>query len=272
MLGGRHKQQKAISGYTIIEVLIVLAVSGLMFVIAANFINGKQQKTSFTEGVNEMASRIQDSIEQVTDGNYSDIPFSCSPAGAGLAIGTSGSPANSSQGTNPSCVFIGKFLHFNVSGGPTNYEVFSLAALRSSTTLGADVTPVVGGSVDLTQQQTIPQRLDAKWVRINGNSTSPYNGTVVQGFGFAQSQGSLESNGSYSNGAQTVQLVSSTNLAAGADESGAVSQLTGNVSAVNNAALCLSDGTRYAIIFIGDTANGGDQLGVNVKMLGTQTC
>lgn len=54
------KGGKSPLGYTVVEVMIVLAVSGIMFLVAANFINGKQQKTSFANGVNEMASRIQD--------------------------------------------------------------------------------------------------------------------------------------------------------------------------------------------------------------------
>ena len=84
MLGGKNKQPL---GYTIIEVMIVLAVSGLMFIIAATFINGKQQRATFTAGVNEMASELQNVIEQVNDGSYADVPLNCVSAGAGFPSG-----------------------------------------------------------------------------------------------------------------------------------------------------------------------------------------
>ena len=62
-------------GYTIIEVMIVLAVSGVMFIIAASFISGKQESTAFTEGANEFASQLQQTIAEVADGQYSDVTF-----------------------------------------------------------------------------------------------------------------------------------------------------------------------------------------------------
>ncbi|HVV66698.1 MAG TPA: prepilin-type N-terminal cleavage/methylation domain-containing protein [Candidatus Saccharimonadales bacterium] len=259
MLGGKYKQQKQGMGYTIIEVMIVLAVSGLMFVIAATFINGKQEKTAFTQGVNEMASRVQDVIEQVTDGNYSDIPLKCTGSPSGTTIG---SDPTETQGTNSSCVFIGKFFHFGVSGTPTNYELFSLAAFFGSTSLGADVTPITG-AVDLTQQQTTPQHLNVAWVKANGATT--------YGFGFVQSQGTKVS-GDYTNGAQTIGLVYSPSLTGGASESTAASELKGHVASASSAQICMTDGNRSAFITVGDTSNGGDQLAVNVKMRGTVPC
>lgn len=94
-------------GYTIIEVMIVLAISGLMFLIAANFISGKEESTSFTEGTNEFVTDMQSVINQVTDGQYSDISFQCVSSGGTLSF-----PSGGSQGTNPACVFLGKFLYF----------------------------------------------------------------------------------------------------------------------------------------------------------------
>ena len=59
MLGGRNRHSKQPFGYTIVEVMIVLAVSSAMFLIAANFINGKQERTAFSQGSNEMVSQLQ---------------------------------------------------------------------------------------------------------------------------------------------------------------------------------------------------------------------
>ena len=266
MLGGKNKHQPL--GYTIVEVLIVLAVSGVMFVIAANFISGKAGKTAFTQGVNEMASRIQDSIEQVIDGEYSDIPFNCSASGSSLSISATADP-NHKQGNNPECVFIGKLLQFNNNGDPSSYEVFSLAAARGSTSLGSDVTPVEGGGIDLTTQQTVPQHLMLTNTAISVNGTA----TKYYGFGFTQSQGTAGATpGTYASGAQTVGLVYASGLTSGNDnETTAISAITGQVAPARSISFCLTDGTRYAQISVGGTGIGG-QLDVSVKMKGSSAC
>jgi hypothetical protein len=269
MLGGKNKQAKPL-GYTIVEVLIVLAVSGMMFIIAANFINGKQQKTAFTQGVNEMASRIQDSVEQVTDGQYSDIPFACSASGAPLTI--SDSAGSNTQGTNSDCVFIGKFFQFYNNSDPSSYEVFSLAADRSKTSLGPDVTTVRANDgssgVDLTTQQTVPQHLEVfnSLTIVNGSGNTQ---TGLYGFGFTQSQGTAGSTaGTYASGAQTINLVYSPQLNAPKDEQGAATAITGHVVLANSVTFCLTDGTYYAKFSIGGQAANGNKLGVKVQMKG----
>lgn len=265
------KGGKAPLGYTIVEVLIVLAVSGMMFVIAANFINGKQQKTAFTQGVNEMASRIQDTIEQVTDGKYSDIPFNCSAA-TPVQI-TSNSAAT--QGTNPPCVFVGKFLQFEDNNVPTSYEVFSLAADRSKTSLGPDVAPVRSddGAVDLTTQQTIPQNLSLSSTKINIADASGTTHGLNYGFGFTQSQGTAGAvNGTYASGAQTVNLVYSPDLNAPTSEIGAIGAIKGKVALAKSATFCLTDGTYYAQFSIGGIGSNGNRLGVRAQMKGKTAC
>lgn len=270
MLGG--KNQKPL-GYTIIEVMIVLAVSGVIFLIAANFINGKQARTAFNQGVNGMASRIQDVIEQVTDGQYSDIPFNCA-AGTPLSISDTGS--TNTQGTNTGCVFIGKFFQFDsASNPPSSYNIFSLAANRSATSLDGSVTPVRSNSgspqtVDLTIRQNIPQNLTISSTGVTitaGGNTYPN----IYGFGFAQSQGTPGAvSGTYASGAQTISLVYVPNLTSAVNETGAITTITGNVTTADSAAFCLTDGLRYAQISVG--LNNAAQLSVKVEMRGTTAC
>jgi prepilin-type N-terminal cleavage/methylation domain-containing protein len=266
------KGGKSPLGYTIVEVMIVLAVSGIMFVVAANFINGKQQKTTFTNGVNEMASRIQDIIEQVSDGQYSDIPFSCKGAAAG-ALTISSTISDKTQGTNKDCVFIGKFLHFSVDGNRSAYEVFSLAAARASTSLGPDVTPVLGDDIDLTDQQIVPQSLEITkpgdprpGVKVTGAPGTYY------GFGFAQSQGSEgDALDTYASGAQMVNLIYGPALQSStAKEGDAASAITGHVAIAQSISFELTDGNQCAQISIG--AGNGSQLDVNVTIEVPRSC
>jgi prepilin-type N-terminal cleavage/methylation domain-containing protein len=270
MKGGKNRQPL---GYTIIEVMIVLAVSGVMFLVAVQFINGKQARTSFTAGVNEMASQVQNIIEQVTDGQYSDIPFTCQGTpGAPLQNITQGGQG---QGTNNTCVFLGKLLHFDST--LKTYEVYSLgaavgAAPPNAIWLGQDVTPIVNGnmSVNLMTSQATPQNLDATvYVTPVGAAASFQS----YGFGFTQSEGTLNilAPGTYNSGAQLVNLVYSPNLNSAGDdnESTAVSDITSDVYLASSVTVCLTDGTRYAQIGIGDTNANSNQLSVNVAMNNT---
>jgi prepilin-type N-terminal cleavage/methylation domain-containing protein len=262
MNGGRRPQ-----GYTIIEVMIVLAISGVMFVIAASFISGKEASSAFTEGTNEFASQLQTYISQVTDGQYSDVNLTCNVAVPGntLTFNTAAS-GSSIQGTNSQCDFLGKFIHFSVSSDPTSYEVFSLAGARTDDTL-ASATPVIGNGIDLTDQNTIPQSLRVVDVKVTDTGGATHNS---YGIGFVQSQADCDVNDSCVSGAQTVYMVYSPglNVPVGAtlDELAASTAIAGNLNTATAADICLTDGTRYAELTIGDSSSSGSQLNVNVDV------
>jgi prepilin-type N-terminal cleavage/methylation domain-containing protein len=202
MNGGKNRQPL---GYTIVEVMVVLAVSGVMFLIAAQFISGKQEKAAFTAGVNDTASRIQDVIEQVNDGKYSDVPIGCalSLSGTGLTIN---GLVGAQQGTQNQCVFLGKLLEFNA--GSPNYTVASIAG----SFLSGDTQPTLANdnptltSPYLDDSQVTPQSLDVTHILIKDDNGNPLALDSVFNFGFIQSLGS--SNGStFNTGAQTLLLV-----------------------------------------------------------------
>ena len=54
MIGGNKPH-----GYTIVEVLIFLAISSLMFLLAATFISGKQSAVEFKQGMNDINTQIK---------------------------------------------------------------------------------------------------------------------------------------------------------------------------------------------------------------------
>lgn len=55
-------------GYTIVEVLIFMAVSGLMFVMAVVFVSGKQANAEFRQGLYVVNSDIRSVINDVANG------------------------------------------------------------------------------------------------------------------------------------------------------------------------------------------------------------
>ena len=255
MKGGKNRQPL---GYTIVEVMIVLAVTGFMFLIAAVFINGKEARTSFTEGTHETASDIQNIIEQVSDGKYSDIRIYCSASGG--TLNTNSSPPGTAD-----CTFLGKFIHFPVVGNSssTNYEVFTLAGARQISggpppSLSADLITAITNP-ELTVQSATPQNLEVKDISVNGVSGA-------YGIGFVQSLGNAIS-GTYVSGAQTVMMVNAPGLNAGDTSETAAAATLNNLQPITSASICITDGSRYAQIVLG--SSNGNPLSAQVEVKNT---
>ena len=106
---GSHKA----SGFTIIETLIVLTVSGALFVSATYFLSGDQDRTEFTQSIQAVQSQIQQVINEVESGSYANTNnFTCSGTASGPSLTTSGTDA---QGSNTGCIFLGKVIQFGVA-------------------------------------------------------------------------------------------------------------------------------------------------------------
>lgn len=240
-------------GYTIVEVMVVLAVSSAMFVVAASFINGKQAKTAFTEGANNMTARIQSLIDQVADGQYSDIFVNCSAGGVPGTITISPSGGPGQQGANSACVFLGKVMHFATNR--STFDIFSIAGSRLNSLgnqpnnpLDADAKPITA----LTMTQQIPQSLNITSVRVTDGSGTNTRFSI----GFLQQAGFT---GQTASGAQTIGLYYVSGSISNTDPTvTAQGQTIGSaLRPAKFARICVSDGTRYAQIFIG-TDNGVD--------------
>jgi len=227
------------SGYTIIEVLIVLAISSFMFVIASQFISGKAADTSFRTGVNEMASRIQDAIDQVSNGQYTDQQVACSVVGSDLTF-----TANSgSQGNSQDCIFIGKYFAF--SEDDTKYPLYTIAGKTVNDGTYPSATPQIISK--FTYNNVIPQGLKP---------------TTSTGFGFAQSLGSYSS-GSYSSGAQSLKIVTNNPVVPSVN-----SLILTEVVASPYPFICLTDGTRSGKITIGENSS----VSVTTKIYVSNNC
>lgn len=126
-------------GFTIVEVLIVLAITGGLFVSAATMISGRTAKTQFEQSINQMTGQIRQQINDVASGYYpNNANFQCTASGADFTI-TAGAKE---QGTNSGCVFLGKALYFGVQGtDPEQYVSFPVAALQRNAA-GEEVTSI----------------------------------------------------------------------------------------------------------------------------------
>ena len=94
-------------GFTIVEVLIVLAISGVIMVATLPFISGKQSSTQYTVGINQLQAQISSVINNISTGN---IPvagsYVCTESSSTIRI-TSGTGSNTGA-----CQFIGEAIYF----------------------------------------------------------------------------------------------------------------------------------------------------------------
>lgn len=106
------------AGFTMVEVMIVLAVTSLMFISAVAFINGRQNRTQFTTAINLLQQQLQQIINETANGYYPQTTsFSCTRGSAAPPVLTNQSAADR-QGQNPDCIFLGKVIQFapDISG------------------------------------------------------------------------------------------------------------------------------------------------------------
>lgn len=170
--GGQNK------GFTIVEVLIVLAITGALFVSAATMISGRTAKTQFEQSINQMTGQIRQQINDVASGYYpNNKNFTCTANGADFSI-TAGT---NEQGTNTGCVFLGKALYFGVAGtDPEQYVSFPVAALQRNAA-GEEITSIAAAKPAViypaTPQTNSPNSSDTISLQYGLKVSNMYYGT-----------------------------------------------------------------------------------------------
>jgi len=130
-------------GFTIIETMIVLTVSTVLFMAAVILVAGQQRKVEFSQAIRDIQSNIQKTINEVNTGYYPNNGLSCSVSAGTLVLAAGAT----NQGSNTGCIFLGKALQFGVTGtDPQQYVTHTIAALQDNdgTIAGArprDVAP-----------------------------------------------------------------------------------------------------------------------------------
>ncbi|HEY8999432.1 MAG TPA: prepilin-type N-terminal cleavage/methylation domain-containing protein [Candidatus Saccharimonadales bacterium] len=120
----------ASKGFTIMEVLIVLTITAVLFLSATALISGKQDQTEFDQAIRQVQSQVQQTIGDISNGYFPGLNnFTCSAGSNGPVI-TSGT--GSGQGTNTGCIFVGKVLRFgvNASSALEQFQTYTIAGLQ----------------------------------------------------------------------------------------------------------------------------------------------
>jgi hypothetical protein len=104
-----------------VEIMIVLAVSALMILIATTFLAGRQGHTQFSQNMRDLQSKVQSWLDDVPNGFAfgANSDAYCRAVGASVEILASG--RSGLANVNPDCIFLGKAIQFN--DAPDNYEV-----------------------------------------------------------------------------------------------------------------------------------------------------
>jgi len=113
-------------GFTIVEVLIFLAVSSALMVSAFALISGSQNKASFTQSINDVQQQIDSVINNVANGYYSAGETQKQCVLIGGIPNFTGNPVV--RGSSAQCIFLGRFIAFQ--DGSNEYTVYNVAGAR----------------------------------------------------------------------------------------------------------------------------------------------
>jgi hypothetical protein len=196
------------NGYTVIETLIFLAVSAMIFISAVTLISGHQSQTQFSTVLRDVHSKMQDWINDVSTGVPTGTvgQYWCHLAG-GIRI-DNGSPPPGNN--NPDCIFLGKAIQFSTNGSQASqifaYPVFGQRVDSSGNLVtnmkDANPTPAIGPpnvgisgtATDLSEEYDLPGD-----IKVTALENSPSNSTTDRLIGFYSSfntEQSTSSNGS----------------------------------------------------------------------------
>jgi prepilin-type N-terminal cleavage/methylation domain-containing protein len=270
--GQRDRRQ---GGFTIIETMIVLAVSGLLFASLVTLTSGRRQQTEFQQSVNNVVTQLQQVISDVQNGYYgiSDTPNCTAPGGGGtnpLSI----SAGTSTLGTNSQCVFLGKVLQFKDDAD--TFRVHVVAGDRTAVDfMDSHPTILYQGTSSDTALANGMHVTSAKY----GTSGTPIGAVaIVTSLEADTTPGSTGTAGS-----QTTQIIplAGTNITdALSTPPITTSTILGDYPLRNppgGVQLCLSDGSGHSgLVFLGAPTTAGGTPGasnsVRVKIKNNNTC
>lgn len=101
---GKHRPE---AGYTITEVMVVLAVSAVMFSAIVLAFSGRQGRVEFSQSVRDYEAQLQSVMNEVATGYYQSN-LKCTLDGGGNPSISSAVTADA--GTNSACIFAGKVV------------------------------------------------------------------------------------------------------------------------------------------------------------------
>jgi prepilin-type N-terminal cleavage/methylation domain-containing protein len=272
-------------GFTIIETLMVLAVTGGLFLVAAIALSGRQNKAQFEQAIQDVRSQVQQTVNEVATGYYpNNSNFNCT---ANYSTGPQFAGGSTAQGENTGCIFLGKVLQFRMSPttSPEQFRVYTLAGLQKVSADGAEVeqysqakpkvvAPISGSDAtpDASKRGQLLYGLSLQRISYG---TAPAT-TNVGAIAFVNSLAPPGSSGGLISGSQRVNVVPISNSVLGATSYTAADTIntrfaTSPVNIADGIRLCFVSGStnQSGIITIG---GNGRQTSVTLTIRSNKTC
>ncbi|MDB5163797.1 MAG: hypothetical protein JWS12_415 [Candidatus Saccharibacteria bacterium] len=161
---------KSAGGYTVVETMIFLAITGVLFAAAFSFIANKQVSAEFNRATRDFQSQLQDVTNDVATGFYPGAgDFTCTQNGINPTF-------NNVAPANPTgvCIFTGKILHFEK--GANSFNIYSTVGLKQQ--LGIDVTKLEDARIRVVAKEPTYSPI-AKDITTSGNLGFGLNVTKV---------------------------------------------------------------------------------------------
>jgi type II secretory pathway pseudopilin PulG len=160
-------------GYTILEVMLFLAITAGMFGIAMRGFSGRQATVQFSQAVNDMSQIFASTANDVKDGFSGERNITCTSTGGSISIASGASIT----GQNSGCAFIGKVLVVAPeSSGSQNYKLHIF-------------TVVAPSGVGLSADKTAALQLSTVGVKVvHADSTAPNRNGIESGVSFTDTR------------------------------------------------------------------------------------
>lgn len=133
------KQKIDKKGFTILEVMIVLAVTMILFFMATQFIAGKEQYNAFKVSLNSLQTEFKGIFNNVANGYFPDQNISCLVLGISNPIIKKG--GNKQQGSHWGCIFLGDEVQIKTTG----LVVYPIVGNRTGSN-GRQVANIIDGN------------------------------------------------------------------------------------------------------------------------------
>lgn len=136
MIGGlRFGRRSTPGGFTVVETMVVLSVTGALFVSIVMVVAGRQQQVQFNQAVSNIKAEIETVINEAQTGY---------PGGDSIACRYAGNTPTTTTPDN-SCIFLGKAIQFTTNATEKDrIAVHTVVGQRESTSL-ATATPYMFG-------------------------------------------------------------------------------------------------------------------------------
>lgn len=139
-------------GYTIAEAMIVLGITGVLFISAYTLFGGQQGKTEFSQAMRDIDSKIQAYANEVKAGSLpAGQSYPCSAASGRPVLDTSPAVGENKIGQNQDCIILGRALQLNT--GQSDITVHTVLGTRTRY-VGAKNTGVTATSLAETNPTT----------------------------------------------------------------------------------------------------------------------